>query len=139
MVAIYHVVPVAHIIAMGVQFSIYSLQNMGYNKNLCIVLGTVAHEITEVLMNLVFARIERFFSGYVCFESDKGLFADLTFGKFVMKATSSFTLTKAVDLLLPESKLSALGLSDNTAAIIQVSLSGLAGVIGTEIPEWIDG
>lgn len=140
MIAIYHAIPVAHIVAMGAQFWVYSFQNKGFNKNVCLIAGNIVHESVEILINISFARIDRLiYDSSDASAKDEGFFGDLTFGKFIAKAASSFSLTKIVDLVMPATeKLAEMGLPQKAANGLLLITSGLAGVIGTEIPEWFD-
>ena len=153
MVAIYHLIPVAHIGATVVQFYVYSLQNKGFNQNLCIIAGSVTHEITEIILNIAFSRVDRIlYNASDPNKTDEGFFGDLTLNKFLAKATSSFTLTKIVDSLLPSeticNSLVSSGVAkysnpfcqaDTLAKSLHMVISGLAGIIGTEIPDWLEG
>jgi hypothetical protein len=139
MIAIYHAIPLAHVVAMSAQFWINSLQNRGYNKNKCLFVGNVVHEAVEILVNILFGRIDRLIYGSSDLGvKDEGIFGDLTFYKFLAKAASSFSSTYIVDQALPKETLKSLGMSESRAHGTHLVISGLAGVIGTEIPEWLE-
>ena len=139
MIAIYHAIPLAHVVAMSAQFWINSFQNKGYNKNKCLFVGNVVHEAVEILVNILFGRIERLIYGSSDLGvKDEGILSDLTFYKFIAKAASSFSLTYIVDLSSPKETLQSWGMSESRAQGTHLVISGLAGVIGTEIPEWLE-
>ena len=139
MVSILNAIPAAHIVATAVQFGVSNVCILATkHQQACTILGLVVHEVSEISVNIIFQHSSPFllesFSGVVPVDDlSKKTFwesiSELTLQKLLLKGASSLACTKLSELIIP----------DSFHEYMAISMTAVAGALGSELPDIIEG